>query len=144
LDETSLTATPFTRNRDSTMQLKCLAALLAASFAFAAATAHAAPNSRLADDKALQTLSVVQAKVQAEALSAFRAHRYAEAFGRFAELADAGHVRSAELALLMYRQGTALFGSDWDASAAQQAKWHALVINNARSRAVTFDEGRGD
>jgi predicted alpha/beta-fold hydrolase len=124
------------------MHLKCLAVLLAASIT--CATASAAPAPKVLANQPLQTLTPAQVKVQAEALNAFRSQRYSAAFGRFAALADAGHVPSAEIALVMLSYGSNLFGSDWSASAPQQASWHALVINNRRSRAVALDEGKAE
>jgi hypothetical protein len=124
------------------MHQKCLAVLLAA--AITSVTAGAAPSKRTVADQPLQTLTPAQAKVQAEALIAFREQRYSAAFGRFAALADAGHVPSAEIALVMLRYSTTMFGSDWSASTPQQASWHALVINNTRSRAVVLDGGKAE
>jgi hypothetical protein len=124
------------------MRLNHLALLLATSIA--CASANAAPVLRTADDKPLQTLASAQSKVHADAMNAFRLHRYPAAFGRFAYLADAGHVPSAEVALMMFRHGSTLFGSDWAASVPQQASWHALVINNARARAVAVDDAKGE
>ena len=42
------------------------------------------------------TLSSVQQAIYAHAVLSFREQRYAAAYGRFAQLADAGHVPSAE------------------------------------------------
>lgn len=131
-----------TSYRKLTMQLKCLSALLATSIACAAALA--APNLRAADDKPMQVLSPEQAKVEAEALNAFRQRRYSAAFGRFAELADAGHVPSAEIALMMSRHGATLFGSEWDTSVPRQARWNALVINSARGRTMNTGGFKGE
>ena len=82
--------------------------------------------------------------VYAQAQQDFRSGRRAAAFGRFAALADAGHVPSAQIALLMQRQGIELFGAAWDATPAQQRRWIALVINAARSRIDAEDNERGD
>lgn len=79
-----------------------------------------------------------------QALEAFRGQRYAGAYARFARLADAGHVPSAQIALLMVQQGPALFGSDWAASPGQQRRWNALTINAARQRLDFVDNERGD
>ena len=80
----------------------------------------------------------------AEAVDLFRAHRYAAAYGRFAQLADAGHVASALLALLMYRNGAALFGSEWSATIAQQIYWDITASEDARSPRTLTDNDRGD
>jgi hypothetical protein len=63
----------------------------------------------------------------ADARQAFREHRFAAAYGRFVALADAGHAPSAQVALLMWRNGPTLFGSDWEATLPQQRRWAALT-----------------
>lgn len=70
-----------------------------------------------------------------EAQAAFRAGHYAAAYGRFAALADAGHADAAEMALAMLRQGPALFGSSWTASAQQQRRWATLLQGELRRQA---------
>lgn len=82
--------------------------------------------------------------VYAQAQQDFRSGRRAAAFGRFAALADAGHVPSAQIALVMQRHGAELFGAAWDATPAQQRRWTALVINAARARIDAEDNERGD
>jgi hypothetical protein len=79
-----------------------------------------------------------------QAVEAFRDGRRAAAYGRFARLADAGHVPSAQIALVMLRHGDALFGSDWSATPAQQQRWTALVVNAARQRLDAQEYDRGD
>ena len=59
--------------------------------------------------------------------SLFLAHRYAAAYGRYADLADAGDPAAASMALAMVVQGPALFGSDWSATSAQLQRWSALA-----------------
>jgi hypothetical protein len=88
-----------------------------------------------------QSVSAVPA-LYAEAQQAFRQQRYAAAYGRFMRLADSGHVGAAEVALLMYSQGSALFGQHWYASASQQACWRALVINHSRNVPWQLESGR--
>jgi hypothetical protein len=85
-----------------------------------------------------------QSAWQAQAVQAFRAGRYAAAYARFAALADGGDVPSAQIALLMVRQGPSLFGSEWFATPAQQMRWNALVVNAARGRLDIEDNERGD
>lgn len=82
--------------------------------------------------------------LHADATLAFRSGRFAAAYGRFARAADAGHVPSARLALLMFENGRALFGSDWYASPDQQRRWNALVVNAGRERLVVADAGGRD
>ena len=79
-----------------------------------------------------------------QAQQAFRSGRHAHAYARFAALADAGHVPSAQIALVMHRHGDGLFGSDWAATPWQQARWTALVVNAARQRIEIEDNERGD
>jgi len=74
----------------------------------------------------------------------FREHRFAAAYGRFARLADAGHVPSAQLALLMYRNGAALFGSQWSATIAQQIHWDITASDDAREPRTLIDDDRND
>lgn len=88
-----------------------------------------------------QSVSPVPA-LYAEAQQAFRQQRYAAAYGRFMRLADGGHVGAAEVALLMYSQGSALFGQHWFATASQQACWRALVINHSRNVPWQLEPGR--
>jgi hypothetical protein len=78
------------------------------------------------------------------AVSAFRAQRYPAAYGLFMRLADAGHVPSARLALVMHDHGTALFERAWYASPDQQRRWNALVVNGARERAAPVEAGASD
>lgn len=68
----------------------------------------------------------------AQARLAFRQQQYAQAYGRFAALADAGDAPSALMALAMLRHGPALFGSDWSASAGQWHRWSALAFGDAQ------------
>lgn len=83
-----------------------------------------------------------QRPVFERALQAFREQHWAAAYGRFAQLADAGHAPSAEMALLMH--GSPLFGSDWSASPGQQRRWNALVVNHARQRVESDDLVRAE
>lgn len=89
-------------------------------------------------------LNGAQPSAYQQAIDAFRGQRYAGAFARFARLADAGHVPSAQIALLMAQHGQALFGSDWAATPVQQQRWNALTINAARGRLDFLDNERGD
>jgi hypothetical protein len=80
----------------------------------------------------------------ADAVQLFRQQRYAAAYGRFAAMADGGHLPSAQLALLMHDQGQRLFGSDWSASPDQRRRWNTLVVNAARQRVEWPDNDGGD
>ena len=70
--------------------------------------------------------------------SLFLAHRYAEAYGRFAALADAGDPAAASMALAMVVHGPALFGSDWSATSGQLQRWNALAQQFAGQREVSI------
>jgi hypothetical protein len=100
-----------------------LSLLAAAAQLAAALAADAAPRS-----------PQVQRERYAEAVQSFREQRYAAAYGRFAAMADAGHLPSAQLALVMQAHGRELFGSDWSATPDQRRRWNTLVINAARQR----------
>ncbi len=107
-------------------------------------TLTAQPAVVRAQDVQTTSLSAAQQASHAHAVQSFREQRYAAAYARFAQLADAGHVPSAHLALVMYRNGPVLFGNEWSATPAQQQRWNALVINTARSRIDFTDNERGD
>lgn len=98
------------------------------------ATIAARPATARADGDQPDMLSDVQQSVYAYAMESFRQHRYAAAYGSFARLADAGHLPSAQLALVMYTNGRTLFGSDWDATPEQLEHWNSLVVDDARQR----------
>jgi hypothetical protein len=100
-----------------------LCLLVMAAQLAAAVAAEAATRSPLA-----------QHERYAEAVQLFRQQRYAAAYGRFAAMADAGHLPSAQLALAMHAHGRELFGSDWSATPDQRRRWNTLVINAARQR----------
>ena len=96
----------------------------------------------LAQNSDTFALNTVQRAANDRAVDAFRMQRYAAAYGRFAELADAGHVPSARMALIMLHNGPTLFGTDWSASAEQQRRWNVLVINSSRQHMAMA--GRAD
>jgi hypothetical protein len=126
------------------MQNHGLVSLLSLTLAVGAAAVVAATvaPAREAPTQARAPLS--QAEHYANASRWLREGRHAAAYGRFAALADAGHVPSAQLALVMHDQGRALFGSDWSASPDQRRRWNALVVNAARQRVELPDNDGGD
>jgi len=78
-------------------------------------------------------------RAHARALDSFRQGRFPEAYGRFVELADAGHGASARFALLMCEQGPALFGKDWDCGPEQVRDWaRAAGVAAPRVVAMTY------
>jgi len=62
----------------------------------------------------------------ARAVQSFRQGRFAEAYGRFVDLANAGHAPSARTALWMCEQGPTLFGSQWDCAPHEVDDWQRL------------------
>lgn len=89
------------------------------------------PLAALASSNALQSLSVsdpvpavrTAAELHEQAVKLFSHARKAEAYGRFINLADAGHAPAAHLAMLMCQRGPELFGRDWDCSPEQLQDW---------------------
>jgi hypothetical protein len=114
-----------------------LACILAVAMAGAAVAAPAQP-SHDATEQAAQRAAYDQA------VELFRAGRHAAAYGRLMPLADAGHVPSAHLSLLMVNHGKALFGTEWSATEAQQARWRDCVINGLRGFAQGVTNEAGD
>jgi hypothetical protein len=101
-------------------------------------TAHPAIV-RAQDDQTI-ALSTAQKAVYTAAVQSFRERRYSAAYGRFAQLADAGHVPSAQLALVMVSNGPTLFGTRWSVAPDQQRRWSALVINSTLSSLHFVDD----
>ena len=87
-----------------------------------------------ARESAIHTLDARQAYTYERAVEAFKGQRYAAAYGRFVELADAGHAASARLALMMVQTGPGLFRATWQASPEQLARWNAIVAADTRPR----------
>lgn len=83
--------------------------------------------------------AAAQREVFEQATRDFREHRYAAAYGRFARLADSGHVPSACIALLMVRDGRVLFINDWYATPDQLRRWSAMTIQAAQQPLVLTD-----
>lgn len=83
--------------------------------------------------------SPAQQAAYARALQSLQDKRYAEAFGRLAELADLGHPAAAQLALTLYDHGPALLGQAWSATPGQQRRWFALAQPLKRARSFLPD-----
>ena len=62
-----------------------------------------------------------------EAMRLHRAGRWSAAYGRFAALADEGHVPAARVALEMLRNSRNVYGTDWSAAPTQVAGWERAV-----------------
>lgn len=138
--------------RRGAARTKALAALLAAAGA-TLFVLHAGPSIAITGALPAAPASALDcgnataehhARLRAEAAAAFREHRYATAYGRFAELADAGDTAAARVALLMLREGPVLFGSDWSATLGQQARWNALVVNGGRQPLPALEPNGGE
>lgn len=69
--------------------------------------------------------------LEQRAYEAFLARRHAEAYGRFAELADEGHAPAAWMALMLVSNGPTLFGGAWSATPGQLRRWTALAARHA-------------
>jgi hypothetical protein len=80
----------------------------------------------------------------AQALEQFRVGHHAAAYAQLTRLADAGHGPSAQLALLMLRNGKAMFNTEWSATAGQQLRWHAHAVNCASGLPPIVENDAGD
>ncbi|NML43108.1 hypothetical protein HHL11_05050 [Ramlibacter sp. G-1-2-2] len=58
-----------------------------------------------------------------EAMRLCRAGHWSAAYGRFAALADEGHVPAARVALAMWQNGHRVYGTDWSAAPSQVLSW---------------------
>jgi hypothetical protein len=121
-----------------------LVSMLSLALAAGAAAVVAAAAAPATDAPATARGTRSHAAHYADATRWFREGRHAAAYGRIVALADAGHVPSAQLALVMHDQGRALFGSEWSASPDQRRRWNTLVINAARQRVELPDNELGD
>ena len=74
-----------------------------------------------------QKTSSIAEQVHLKAVTSFQQGRFPEAYGRFMALADAGHAPSAEVALFMAQNSTAVFSKDWDVTQEQLTAWAALT-----------------
>jgi hypothetical protein len=79
-----------------------------------------------------------------QALDLFRRGHHAAAYGRLVRLADAGHAGAAHLALLLTTQGKAMVGLELSATAAQQLRWNALVVNQGLQFVPAADTSSGE
>ena len=114
--------------------LIAMATVVAAGLLVGAAT-KATAQARAKD---VQIAGAEQMRRQAQAMHAFQTRQYADAYGRFAALADDGDAQAAILALAMVRNGHALFGSLWSATPGQLARWSALALNDLQQQTVAI------
>jgi len=94
--------------------------------------ATAKATAALSPPRGLQVAGAEQMRRQALAVQAFQAREYATAYGRFAELADAGDAPSALMALAMLRHGPSVFGSEWSITPGQVQRWSAIALPDAK------------
>jgi hypothetical protein len=93
----------------------------------------------------IQVAREQQTLLHADAIEAFLSRRYSAAYGRFAQLADEGHVPSALIALMMVRQGPSMFGARWAVTPEQLQRWSALAASDLREHGAEIAEnGSGD
>jgi hypothetical protein len=92
----------------------------------------------LTQPKAMPLAGAEQVQRQVLAVQAFRAREYATAYGRFAELADAGDAPSALMALAMLRHGPTLFGSDWSITPDQVHRWSAIALREVQDHGLAI------
>jgi hypothetical protein len=119
-----------------------LGAAVAAQGATSPATARA-PSAAPSTAPLVGATSMTEA--QALATEAFRSRRYADAYGRYAALADRGDPTAAWMALSMVTNGPVLYGSEWSATPGQLRRWNALATRHAeRSAAQIAAHDRGE
>lgn len=111
--------------------LVLLSALLLATGPRAAGAAGAAGTT--AATTTLATTASPVERAHARALDLFRHARFAEAYGRFIELANVGHPASARYAIWMCENGTALFGAPWDCASYELEAWGIAANGPART-----------
>lgn len=107
-----------------------LASSLVLAAAPATSTAGAAGEGPAAPPRSIE-------RAHAKALDLFRRARFAEAYGRFIEQAEAGHPASARYAQWMCENGGALFGSAWDCAPHELEEWRALGYASQRRIAAS-------
>ena len=109
-----------------------LSAIGATLFALTTAQAGATPRTPPGRHGEAPTAVVLEQRAQ----EAFLARRYAEAYGRFAELADGGSAPAAWMALMLVSNGPTQFGGEWSATPGQLQRWNALATRHAQERSV--------
>jgi len=103
-----------------------------------AALGHIAEAGESARPAAARTREAPAPATSSQVHSLFTARHYAEAYGRYAGLADAGDPAAASIALTMVLHGPALFGSDWSATGGQLQRWSALARQFAEQREASI------
>lgn len=78
--------------------------------------------------------------VRQAATEAFRSGQYAQAYRRYAELADAGDGAAALIALTMVCLGPSLFGASWSATPGQLRRWRSIAMHEVAARSPRIAE----
>jgi hypothetical protein len=112
--------------------------LLAAVVAAGLLVGAAAKASAQAHAKDVQVAGAEQMRRQSQAVQAFQTRQYADAYGRFAALADDGDAEAAIMALAMVRNGRTLFGSLWSATPGQLTRWSALALQDLQQQTLAI------
>jgi hypothetical protein len=73
-----------------------------------------------------------------EAVSRFRAGDWADAYGRFMDLANKGDADAARISLFMLRYGPQFHGSYWHALPHEVRRWQRLASSSAGRKAPEF------
>jgi hypothetical protein len=94
----------------------------------------------LARAKSIAIAGAEQMRRQAQAVQSFQSLRYADAYGRFAALADDGDASSALIALAMVRHGPGVFGSEWSITPGQLQRWSTLALQDVREHGLALAE----
>jgi hypothetical protein len=84
-------------------------------------------TSLAAGNPAATAASQGQEELLNQASTLYREGRWSGAYGRFAALADQGHLEAARIAMHMLRMGPVLYGTDWGASQPQIDLWSRLA-----------------
>jgi hypothetical protein len=92
----------------------------------------------LARSHEIRIAGAEQMRRHAQAVQSFQTARYADAYGRFAALADDGDAAAALIALTMVRHGPLLFGSEWSVTPGQLRRWSALALQDVRDNGLVI------
>lgn len=72
------------------------------------------------------------------AVHQFRDHQWADAYGRFMDLANRGDPDAARIALFMLRYGPTLYGAYWNAMPHEVRRWQLLAASGRGRSAPQF------
>ncbi|HEY1227303.1 MAG TPA: hypothetical protein VGF26_08275 [Ramlibacter sp.] len=73
-----------------------------------------------------------------EAVTRFRAGEWADAYGRFMDLANKGDADAARITLFMLRYGPQLHGSYWHALPHEVRRWQGLASSGVGRKSPEF------